>query len=288
MSVAGKTTAAQVRFAGMRGQSVIVVAAVVASLATPRVAAAKDPDPASKQPSGPPIRAGLEVDTTALEDGGVELGERLDAEGSALLRREEVLPRKSLDDGQIVVKVREAESKGGGYHFDVYAKRGDDKLEETEVSRECVGCLESDVVEQVSEAIEQCLPALRATQPSVEPPPPEATESDPPPVVVDTSSDRVGLGPMGKAGVGLLVAGGAAAIVGVVFAVRGRAFETDPGAATQSGRDFRPPGYGLIGGGVAAIVTGAVLVGVDRKRRRTRASAMMLPGGGGVVWGGRF
>lgn len=272
----------------MRGQSVIVAAAVVASLVVPRVAMAKEPDVASKAASDPPIRAGLEVDTSALEDGGVELGERLDAEGSALLRREEVLPRKSLDDGQIVVRVREAESKGGGYHFDVYAKRGDDKLEETVVSRECVGCLESDVVTQVNDAIEQCLPALRATQPRVEPSPSEQTETAPAPVVVDGGSDQVGLGAMGKAGVGVLVAGGAAAIVGVVFAVRGRAFETDPGAATQSGRDFRVPGYGLIGGGVAAVVVGAVLVGVDRKRRRSRASAMMLPGGGGLVWEGRF
>lgn len=278
----------------MRVRPAIVAAAVLASLAAPSAATAKDPEPkvssppAAKSEPGPPIRAGLDVDTSALEEGGAELAERLDAEGAALLRREEVLPRKSLDDGQIIVRVREAESKAGGYHFDVYAKRGDDKLEETEVSRECVGCLESDVVAQVTEAIERCLPALRSTQPRAEPAPAPIDEPGPPRAAVGADDGPGGLSPMGKAGIGVLVAGGVAAVVGVVFAVRGEAFDTEPGAATQSGRDFRPPGFGLIGGGLAAVIAGAVLVGVDRKRQRGRASAMLLRRGGGVVWEARF
>ncbi len=210
----------------------------------------------------------------------------------ARLRKAEVLPRKTLADGMIHVQVAPLASGDPGYRFDVYAERNDQKLPGTTVSQECVACSEDALVEQIAAAVDGCLPPLAASatssvrKPVVE----ESMANQPEPEPhFDDRSKPARLGVKGRTGIGLLVAGGAAAIAGAIFTVQGRAFDTRPGELEQEGLDFRPPGIGLLAGGGGALIAGAVLLGIDvRQRRRTRASVSAGPGWTGVTWGGRF
>ena len=244
----------------------------------PSVALAKDP-------KTKPLRASLEVDADAVEDAdGLE--ERVDTALGARLRKAEVLPRKSLEDGLIHVEVEPHPE--GGYRYDVYAEQNDRKLEETVTRADCKGCDEAALLDAVAQAVDKCLPPLSASQVIEE----EPASEPPPPVVHDTghpaqTDRRPGAGPMGKAGIGLMVAGAATAVVGVIFVVQGRSFDTRPGALEQEGVDFRPPGFGLIGAGAATLITGGILYGVDRKRRKS-AQISYVPGGALVTVGGRF
>lgn len=241
----------------------------------------------AKDPPTKPLRASLEVDADDAPDAdGLE--ERVDTALGARLRKAEVLPRKTLQDGLIHVEVTPLPK--GGYHYDVYAEQGDKTLDETKTEADCEGCDEAALLEAVGAAVDKCLPPLAAAQSeeadeAVEEPPPPAVDVS---TVDDAPGDRPGAGPMGKAGIGLMVAGAATAVVGVIFVVQGRSFDTRPGALEQEGVDFRPPGFGLIGVGAASLITGGILYGVDRKRRRS-AQVSLVPGGGALVTvGGRF
>lgn len=256
--------------------------AVLAVALAPAQALAEDPPTK-------PLRASLEVEAEDTDGDGLQ--ERVDTVLGARLRKAEVLPRKTLQDGLIHVEVEPL--PGGGYHYDVYAEQGDQTLEQTKTEADCEGCDEAALLDAIGAAVDKCLPPLAAAQatgdasaaePAAEPPPPKPHLQDP-----DGTHDRGGrAGPMGKAGIGLMVAGAATAVVGVIFVVQGRSFDTRPGALEQEGVDFRPPGFGLIGVGVASAVTGGILYGVDRKRRR-QARISILPGGGATVSvGGRF
>jgi hypothetical protein len=56
-------------------------------------------------------------------------------------------------------------------------------------------------------------------------------------------------------------------------------------------QDLRPGGFALLAGGAALAITGAVLLGVDRKRAKKKSVAMFPYGGSqgfGVAVRGRF
>lgn len=96
---------------------------------------------------------------------------------------------------------------------------------------------------------------------------------------------------MGWSGVGLVVGGAAAAITGAAFLGVG---ERRPEVDMSQIRDFRPSGYALLGTGLAVVVVGAVLIGVDRARaKRGKASArrggdflraMVFPRNAAAAW----
>lgn len=247
----------------------------------PSWALAKDPQPQ-------PLRASLEVEAGAAED-GEELEKRVNTALGARLRKAEVLPRKSLEDGLIHVEVTPLPG-GDGYHYDVYAEQADRTLPETKTEADCAGCDEAALLEAIGAAVDKCLPPLAATvaEPEVQPeePPPPVVEVTPPQELHSDEGRRTG--PMGKTGIGLMVAGGATAVVGVIFVVQGRTFDTRPGALEQEGVDFRPPGFALLAGGAAALITGGVLYGVDRSRHKKKASVAWVPGGAVASIGGRF
>jgi len=241
----------------------------------------------AKDPPTKPLRASLEVEAGEAED-AKELEERVNTALGARLRKAEVLPRKSLEDGLIHVEVSPLPD-GGGYHYDVYAEQADRTLADTKTEADCAGCDEAALLEAIGIAVDKCLPPLAATVAE----PAAASKEPPPPAVVVTpaqpsqSDERRRAGPMGKAGIGLMVAGAATAVVGVIFVVQGRSFDTRPGALEQEGVDFRPPGFALLAGGAATLITGGVLYGVDRSRQK-KASVAWVPGGAVASIGGRF
>lgn len=123
-----------------------------------------------------------------------------------------------------------------------------------------------------------------------------AAEPAGPVVVEDPNADRterVPLGPMGKAGAGLLASGAVGVITGgIVFAQQQR-YDEDLEREAQQGRDFRPPGIGLMVAGGAVAVTGAVLLIIDRgqarrARRPAKPRVSLMPTTRGLVITGRF
>lgn len=157
------------------------------------------------------------------------------------------------------------------------------------IVHKCPRCNESDLV---TASIEAVLEALGRYEEAKAPPPaPKQAVAPivtvPPPRDDATRKDRAeGLGPLGQIGVASIVVGGAVVITGAAFIGVGTTRpEVDP---TQL-RDWRPPGYALLGVGAAALVTGVALLVVDRKRSRKLAiSPMMAPRLAGVVAEGKF
>ncbi|MEM6295663.1 MAG: hypothetical protein AAGA54_30600 [Myxococcota bacterium] len=255
-----------------------VASCVAGLLAAPGVAQAKDP------PRKEPLRASVDVDAGALGEDADVVENRVQIRVGSQLRKAEVLPRKSLSDGVIHIDVTLLPG-GAGYHYEVYAEQNDKTLDASVTSEDCVSCSEDALLDAVSAAVDACLPPLAdATATSVEPTPEPTVTVTP---TTDEPTDTPRIGPMGKTGIALMVAGAASAVVGVIFVVQGRSFSSRPGSVQQEGLDFRPPGFGLIGGGAAALITGGVLYGVDRKRRKT-ASLGWIPGGVALTVGGRF
>jgi hypothetical protein len=144
------------------------------------------------------------------------------------------------------------------------------------IVHKCPRCNESDLV---TASIEGVLEALGRYEKATAPPPAPAPVAEPivtaPPPREDARPlDRPqGLGPLGQIGVAGIVVGSAVAITGAAFIGVGTTRpELDP---TQL-REWRPPGYALLGVGAAVLVTGVALLVVDRKRARKVAISPTL------------
>lgn len=141
-------------------------------------------------------------------------------------------------------------------------------------------------LEQLSKPIATAEPDPSGVEPLPETPPTETTDP------VDDRK-RASLGPMGKAGVGLVVAGVIGVGTGAVVFGLGERFETQPNRLDEDGKNYRPPGGAVLGVGGAVLVTGAVLLIVDRVQARRqgkspRRSARLIPTPTGFAVGGRF
>jgi hypothetical protein len=97
---------------------------------------------------------------------------------------------------------------------------------------------------------------------STEPAP--STVTDPPP-----SEPRARLGPVGKAGIGLLAVGVVGTAVGIGLLVSDGNQPEDELEVTN----LRPPGFVALGVGLALAVGGAVMLGVDVSRAKKRRAA---------------
>lgn len=84
---------------------------------------------------------------------------------------------------------------------------------------------------------------------------------------------RRGLAPMAGVGIGVAVAGAIGIVTGAVFFGRGEKTEAGPGADDVDRTNYRPPGIGLMAGGGAFVVVGAVLMAVGQVRHNKRARA---------------
>lgn len=111
---------------------------------------------------------------------------------------------------------------------------------------------------------------------------------------VTDDGKRAPLEPKGKTGIGLLAAGAVGVLTGGIVLAQQRRFD-DQGTASLDwqGRDFRPPGLGVMIAGGAVAVTGAALLIVDRVQARhagnkSRRAAWLLPSPTGLSITGRF
>lgn len=155
-------------------------------------------------------------------------------------------------------------------------------------------CGDSDLTAAVIARFPAALEQLDAHEPAPsDPVRPRPTEPEPTVVVPSNDSSdetaRKPLGRLGRAGIGVAAVGAATLVSGGIVYAQGRRPEPALGQLEErDGKNFRPPGVALMATGGAALVTGVVLLIVDRSKARRSPSAFVLPSPRGLVLTGRF
>lgn len=117
--------------------------------------------------------------------------------------------------------------------------------------------------------------AEAAAEAEAEPTAPAESEPAPEPAPPPDEQPRPPLRPLGWAGVTTLALGASALIVGVTFVALGD--QRSPARldyAQDYVRHYRVPGFALVGVGGALAISGAVMLGIER--RRSRASTLAI------------
>jgi hypothetical protein len=143
----------------------------------------------------------------------------------------------------------------------------DDEEMLTELSRATVAAVPL-LARQSTATTREVTPRTPQPAPDAMAPPPGPTPGSAP------------LGIMGKTGIGLLAAGTAGSVIGIALVVQGA--RVDRRLEQRVGYDLRPAGYAVLGTSLALGITGAVLLGVDRRRAR-RVQAIVPTVGPGLV-----
>lgn len=256
----------------------------------PKQAPATQPE-APADDERPPVeevtRASLEIDTTSAGPAGPVIFSRLDELGSRELRRAEVLPGRSRKDPVIKIVVTEIGGDQPGYAITSALTVEGEAVADSEHATECRLCTEGEAVERATSEIERLVPLVREqarARRKLEQKPPPA----PPPKIVEP--EPVGpkpLGAKGKAGIGLLAGGAVALGVGIGLAVR----EPTPDPKDPLREiSTRGAGFAVLGVGAAAAITGAVLLGLDRRaaQRRVTWTPGLSPWSATIVLAGSF
>jgi hypothetical protein len=153
-------------------------------------------------------------------------------------------------------------------------------------------CTHEELLTRISQAVVDLVPRLQGREPPE--PAPRSEPAPPPRLVVETAPlPERSLGRMGKAGLGVLASGVALLAPGLALAIVGQRIERGPFGLEHEGggRDFAPAGGAMLGIGAAAAIAGAVLLGVDRRRARTRPTSfasLIAPRLGGISLATRF
>ncbi|MBK6917370.1 MAG: hypothetical protein IPH07_08230 [Deltaproteobacteria bacterium] len=219
------------------------------------------------------VRAKLDVEV-AGGDAGAALAERIRVRGEALLRDHEVLPARSPGDPRILIAI-ESLGESPGYRCRFGAWRGEAVVAGTDGVSLCELCTEAELVEHVGAAIVRVVEQL---PPQTQPPPPRPLDEP----VAGREQGRAPLGKLGKAGVGLLAGG---AVIGLAVGVPLLALRpkiTSDGQERVERVGTKPIGIAMVAVGGALLVTGAVLLALDRSRARKSTRRAVL-GPGGVV-----
>lgn len=229
-----------------------------------------------------PLRAALEVDAANAGEGHEVIERRVEERGAVVLRDAGVLPAQSRNDPMILVTISEVGTQDPGYRYRVAiaAEHG------WSAEGTCQLCTEGELVQKVEATLAEAASHLPRHETAASPapvPPPSAAARKP---ETQSDADRPRLGKLGKTGIGLLVGGTVLTGIGIGLAVaQPRVKEDEPLEKTTT----RPPGYALVGVGAATLITGAVLLSIDRtKARRTAVAPSFGRGTAGVVWSGRF
>ena len=266
-----------------------------------------DPNVPPPEYEGPPRVGRVFVDAGGLGDAGPVLGGRATLAGKGALQGQGVTHTDAPAGPELQVTLKERDA--GGYRVDYVIVYDGKPVKNGAGGFDCQLCTEDELVEKVEALVIQVAPKMVVPEPETDD---GAGTGEPD---VKDPDDGGGSGPrdgngggggtlqdddpnglrgMGKAGIGLLVVGSLGVIGGIpLMIIQPLPVKDDPLQATKA-RDTTPLGGAVLGVGAAALVTGAVLLALDRKRakaRRTKA-AMVHPwlraDGGGVGVAGRF
>jgi hypothetical protein len=219
-------------------------------------------------------RAGLEIDTSRAGPAGPVLMSRLEELGNLELRRAEILPRRTGDDPVIQIRVELR-----GEENDTYVIFSEGSLREIV----CTLCTEGETVERARSELLRLVPFVRARfRPTTVPSDPKQVLTPNPAPPPDKHT-----GTFGKVGIGLLAGGALAFGTGLGLALKQPKPDPDDPLREIS---THPAGYAVLAVGAAAIVSGAVLLILDRRppRRSARLAPLLHPATTGLQIVGRF
>jgi hypothetical protein len=271
----------------------LALASLLAGSASASPAAAGGTEPA---PAETPLEARLTIDTHAAGPGAEVLYRRIEERANLVLRYRKVLPG---DDSDPLVAVR-VQARGGdepGYAITIaLTDAAGRSLADARVV-DCALCTETELVARVEAELAEAIVQLRRTDPAARETDEAARETDEtgevahaelapaPTIAPDPRRPRSGLF---VAGVSVLAIGGAAAATGIGLAIPPARIDPDHPLDKIT---TRPIGYGLIAGGAALVISGAIMAAVASKRGRVRtvaAGPWLGERAAGVAWGARF
>jgi hypothetical protein len=209
-----------------------------------------------------PRYATVDVESKVEGDTGSVIERRINERAALLLNEATILPARGEQDATIMVLVTPGDGDEPGYTYEIRTEHGPKTIAPVEGG--CTLCTEGELVAKVENDLREVVSFL----PTPAPPPsaaPAPLGSDP------TTTDRRRLGSKGIAGTTLLVGGGIALVTGIGLAVAPP--RTDPNDPKYE-RVTQPAGFAVLGVGAATVVVGAVLLGLDRRERRTRAAQL--------------
>ena len=239
--------------------------------------------------AAPASKAVLDVAVELDQPGDKALADQIRGGMTKVLNAEGVAVTKSADvqTGTIVIKVGWNADDNHSIEVMVQTAEGEHTVDGSPFV--CDTCKDAQVVEAVVAAA----PAMIGLLPET---PDDSTSGDTTPGDGTdgrgkTDGDRTPLGGLGKAGIGLMVGGAVVLVGGAVLTAMGEKQDLSADVENTESTNFRPPGYALLGVGGAVLITGAVLLTVDRVRAKKKSTALapaVGPGFAGLTWSGRF
>lgn len=237
---------------------------------------------------GKPI-AKVTVDATAMGASAEVVARQVDEGARAILEGNGLVASDAAEAPEIVLTVAPLGEGKPGYRCDYEIRQDGAVVPGSASFSDCRLCTESELVETAQAAVESQLDTLRELgAPKV--PEPAGDEGGDDGSAADGGGDfgaddgdggegggddldrPGGLGTLGKVGIGVGVVGIAALVPGIILAV----LPPKP-IANADRRTTTVPGAVLAAGGGAALITGAVLLGIDLGRRKRRSQARLHP-----------
>ena len=234
--------------------------------------------------------AKITVDATAMGDSAEVVAQQVDEGARAILEGNGLVASDAADAPEIVLTVAPLGEGKPGYRCDYEVRQDGAVVPGSASFSDCRLCTESELVETAQAAVESQLDTLRELgAPKVPEPAGDGGDAG-----VQGSSGDVGgdddgdggggddgtddldrpggLGTMGKVGIGIGVVGIGALVPGIILAVL-----PPKHLPNAERRTTTIPGAVLAAGGGAALITGAVLLGIDLGRRKRRSQARLHP-----------
>jgi hypothetical protein len=243
----------------------------VATAAAPDAPAASNgASKSASDPSDPavrplPLRVTVSVDLDAAYDEDLAAAIRVAAVDAALASGRVVLPDEPTAGAHLGITVRWSDPTAGDIRVDYRLDAGAGAGAPRSFVRTCETCDAAMLVEKMRGELGRVLAVLDTPPPSRSAP---AVDAAVPAARPSPTSPR-GLSRLGWAGVGVAAAAAAPLAAGIALVVRGEVF-VGPGKTPEylEYKNYRPAGYALLGVAAGMLVTGVVVIVVDRVRAR--------------------
>lgn len=229
--------------------------------------------------ASPPLRVAFTIDTSEVGEEGPVIKRRIDERGAVLLRELEVLPARDDDDPRLIATIRQDPSDPFNYTFAITLvdQSGETRLD---ARGECPQCTESALTERVLATVRTAIGRLRELERGDEAVPEGPPE--PPPVSALEPTPKAGLGTAGKAGLGLTIVGVVGASAGLGLTLNPVRTRPDDPLHTIDTRP-PGIGLLAAGGAVLITGVVLLVVDQARRRKRAQERVAPEPGRGVTV-----